>query len=44
MLLYYDVHLTILACMFTPLAYVIANVLKKKVVKANKAYEKSESV
>lgn len=44
MLLYYDVRLTILACMFTPLAYVIANVLKKKVVKANKAYKESESV
>lgn len=44
MLLHYDVRLTILACMFTPLAYVIANVLKKKVVKANKAYKESESV
>lgn len=43
MLLYYDVRLTLLACLFTPFAYVIANLLKKRVVKANKAYKESES-
>ncbi|GHV96968.1 ABC transporter ATP-binding protein [Lactobacillus nasalidis] len=43
MLLYYDVRLTFLACMFTPMAYLIANILKKQVVKANRAYKESES-
>lgn len=44
MLFYYDVRLTLLACLFTPLAYIIANLLKKQVVKANKAYKESESI
>ena len=41
MLLCYDVRLTILACMFTPLAYVIANVLKKKLSKPTRPIRKA---
>lgn len=39
MLLFYDWRLTFLACLFIPLAYVIAGSLKKPVVRANETYK-----
>ncbi|MGI6107169.1 MAG: ABC transporter ATP-binding protein [Lachnospiraceae bacterium] len=43
MLVYYDWRLTILCCMFTPLAYIAADRLKTRVTAANSAYKKSSS-
>jgi len=43
MLLYYDWRLALLACLFTPIAYVLANRLKKQVVQANSAYKECEA-
>jgi ATP-binding cassette subfamily B multidrug efflux pump len=44
MLARYDWRLTILACLFTPLAYFAADKLKTRVTAANAAYKQSESV
>ena len=41
MLVYYDWRLAILACLFTPAAYIAANRLKTAVTNANAAYKKS---
>ena len=43
MLARYDWRLTILACLFTPLAYFAADRLKARVTAANAAYKQSES-
>lgn len=43
MLVHYDWRLTILACLFTPLAYIAAAAMKSKVTAANAAYKKSAS-
>jgi ATP-binding cassette subfamily B protein len=43
MLVYYDWRLTILCCMFTPLAYFAADRMKTVVTSANAAYKKSAS-
>ena len=41
MLLSYDWHLTFLALLFTPAAYWMAGVLRKRVVRANRAYKEA---
>jgi len=41
MLVYYDVHLAVICCIFTPFAYVLSNSLKKKVADYNQAFKKS---
>ncbi|MDO5418359.1 MAG: ABC transporter ATP-binding protein [Lachnospiraceae bacterium] len=41
MLLFYDWRLTLISCIFTPLAYLIADKLKKTVTTANASYKKS---
>lgn len=43
MLIHYDWRLTLLACMFTPLAYIAAAAMKSRVSAANQAYKKSAS-
>lgn len=43
MLLYFDWRLTILACLFTPVAYMLADRLKKQVVRANGSYKECEA-
>ena len=43
MLLHYDWRLTILCCMFTPLAYFAAAMMKTRVTAANAAYKQSAS-
>lgn len=43
MMFYYDWHLTLLACLFTPIAYVIAEKMKIWVYCYNAAYKKSAS-
>ena len=43
LLLAYDWRLTLLACLFTPAAYWIANRLKKQVVEANGVYKAAEA-
>jgi ATP-binding cassette subfamily B multidrug efflux pump len=42
LLLHYDWRLTLLACAFTPLAYVAADRMKGRVTAANAAYKQSE--
>lgn len=41
MLVVYDWRLTLISCMFPPVAYVIAELLKKQVVRCNEQYKKS---
>lgn len=43
MLVHYDWRLTILACLFTPLAYMAAAMMKNRVTKASAAYKQSAS-
>lgn len=43
LLLAYDWRLTLLACLFTPAAYWIANRLKKQVARANGVYKATEA-
>lgn len=43
MLLYFDWRLTLLACLFTPIAYILADRLKKQVVLANGHYKECEA-
>lgn len=43
LLLHYDWKLTILCCLFTPIAYFVANHMKHRVIAANIAYKKSAS-
>lgn len=43
MLLHYDWKLTILCCLFTPIAYLVANQMKNVVTLANAAYKQSAS-
>lgn len=43
MLLVFDWRLTILACLFTPIAYILADKLKKQVARANGHYKECEA-
>ncbi|MCH1942116.1 ABC transporter ATP-binding protein [Holdemania massiliensis] len=43
MLWYYDARLTLLACLFTPLAYLLAQRLKRPITRSSAAYKNSVS-